>query len=401
MTAPALAPLPEDQRWLGMPRPWVEAGGYVLAALVAAAVGFSGLWDVFQLVEPHPGPWWALATAVPASALVVAKYRAPSASLTLALALFAVDLVTVGGIVPFLVVLDVLHVVIVRADAAARRRIAIVGAIVVAVGAAIAYARSGDGRVMLMIVIQWGALGGLVYWYATAWQQSRELVALHRQAAEDATALAERDRAVAVRGERERMARELHDLVAGHVSAVAIRSEAALTSGDPQAHREALSAVRDASLDAHDALRQMIEVLRDGDGSRGGAGALGRNTVPQLAEAARRAGLRVTVNDRLGEDVPTAVDRAIGRIVQESLANAARHSAGAEVSVDVSDGDGCVRIDVVSRGGRRHPSVALAGNGWGLELVRERVHALRGELSANAEGDAWAVRATLPRNARS
>lgn len=393
-STPALPPLPEEQRWLGLPRPWVEACLYALAGVVAAAVGLSGLWNVFEIVTTDLSPWWALATAVPASVLVVLKYRAPYPALLLALAVFAVDLVAVGGIVPFLVVLDVLHLVVVRADAAARRRILVAGGAIVAIGAGIAYARSGDGRFAFMIAVQWGALGALVYWYATAWQQSRELVALHRKAAEDAAALAARDHAEAVRAEREHMARELHDLVAGHVSAVALRSEAALRRDDPAGDRAALVAVRDASLDAHEALRQMISVLRGGEGD---LVAPRRATVPQLADAARGAGLRVTVTDGIREDVPPAVDHAIGRIVQEALANAARHAAGGAVSVEVRGDEAQVRVDVVSRGGRRQPSPALAGNGWGLDLLRERVRALRGELSAGPEGDAWAVRARIPR----
>lgn len=389
---PDLPPPPEDQRWLGLPRPWIEASFCAVAAVVAAATGLAGLWNMLEIIEPRPSAWWTLATAVPASALVVTKYRAPTASLVLALLLFAADVITVGGLVPFLIVLDTLHLYIVRADAAGRRRVLAVGAVLVGATAVAAYARTGDVRAALMIAIQWGALGGLVYWYATAWQQSRELVALHRRAAEDAAALAERDRVVAVRSERERMARELHDLVAGHVSAVAIRSEAALSTADATAHRDALAAVRDSSLDAHDALRQMIEVLRDGDGE---ISAPSRAAVPRLADAAIRAGLRVRVTDSIAGDVPMAVDHAIGRIVQESLANAARHAAGAAVTVDVSADDHDVHVAVVSRGGRGAPS--LGGNGWGLDLIRERVHSLRGELTAAAEGDAWAVRARLPR----
>lgn len=392
-TAPALPPPPEDQRWLGLPRPWVEACLYVLAVVVAAAAGFAGLWSVFEIIEPRPSPWWTLVAAVPASALVIVKYRAPRVSLALALLIFAADLAVVGGIVPLLVVLDALHLVVVRAGAAGRRRVLLGGLVVVAMAAAIAYARSGELRAAILISIQWIALGGLVYWYATAWQQSRELVMLHRQAAEDAAALADRDRVAAVRSERERMAAELHDLVAGHVSAVAIRSEAALSAGDPAAHRAALTAVRDSSLDAHDALRQMIEVLRDGDH---GLAAPGRAAVPQLADAARRAGLTVSVSDSIPDDLPAAVDHAVGRIVQESLANAARHSEGATVTVGVTAVDRDVRVDVVSRGARRQPGAALHGSGWGLELIRERVHSLRGELTARPEGDAWAVRARIP-----
>lgn len=397
----SLPPPPEEQRWHGVPRPWWDAAGYAVAAVLLAAVGIDGLWNVLAVWPPETfSSWVTLLTALPACALVPAKVRAPRTALLAALVLFAVDVATAGGIVTLLVVLDALNFVVVHADASARRRILVAGSTIVAAGGALALAASGDARTALMIVLQWGAMGGMVYWYATAWQQSRDLVQLHRQAAADAAALAARDRDEAVHSERQRMARELHDLVAGNVAAVAIRTEAALATGDPAAHAAALVSVRDASLGAHDALRQMIGVLRDREAAGDGIGSARRADVPRLAEAARASGLTVSVADRVAGDLPAALDHAVGRIVQEGLANAARHSAGGSVEVRLDETTDGVVVAVLSRGGTALAAPALAGSGWGLELIRERVHALGGEVEAGPAGAGeWALRARLPRTA--
>lgn len=240
---------------------------------------------------------------------------------------------------------------------------------------------------------------------------------LYRQRAEDATRLAEFDRSGAVRDERERMARELHDIVAGHVTAVAIRSEAALMSGGSappvdgaapaSREREALRAVRDSSLEAHGALRSMIAVLREG--SDGFSAPIGREMVPRLVEEAERSGVRVTLHDGIEGSLCQPSDHALGRVVQEALANSVRHASGGEVEVrlreadrvdgaDSVDGAGdVVVVEVSSRGGGSLVVPELRGSGLGLGLLAERVRIVGGEFSAGREGEAWVVRARLPR----
>src|SRR5690606_22228085 len=118
--------------------------------------------------------------------------------------------------------------------------------------------------------------------------------------------------------ERESMARELHDAVAGHVMAMAIRAEAALSSApDEQRDRAALQAVRDAGMDAHAALRSMITVLRSGDGELQPAPRL--EDLDGIVSDARRAGLRVRVQgmpaDELGLEPGDAAAQTVVRVV--------------------------------------------------------------------------------------
>ncbi len=384
-----------EASWPGVPRPWRDAGFHAALGLAGAAFGVAGWWNVFSILPEPVSPWWTLATALPACLLLFTQRRAPALSLAAASALLVVDVLTVGGIVTTSVVLDLLYTLVVTATPELRRRL-LTGVIVTTIGTTVAAGvLSRDVSLAFLIALQTGALLGTDYWYATAVAQSRELVELHRRRAEDAARLARRDRAAVVTAERESVARELHDLVAGHVAAIAIRSEAALAiAGDDTTDRLALRAVRDASLDAHAALRSMITVLRSG--SDESPAPPSRADVTALAEEARRSGLRVTLADTLDGAIPVPVDHAVGRIVQESLANCIRHAAGAHVDVRLEGVGRDVLVSVRSRGGT--PAVpALTGNGIGLDLLRERTGALGGDVEAGPRDDGWLVHARIPR----
>lgn len=384
-------------------RPWALALLYLLIAAALAAIGWSGLWNVFTLLPAEPSSWSTLLTAIPASAVVLLKRRFAGVGLAISAAIFFVDLMTVGGLVPLLVVLEMVHARLLDLDAVGRRRAlgwvsaAVVGLVLLAL------LLSNDLRVTAMLALQFGALFGFSYWYANSIAQSRELVLLYRQRSETAERLAVLDRESAVQGERDRMARELHDVVAGHISAVAIRSEAALSAagsiGDhaevEHIERRALRAVRDSSLEAHGALRSMIRVLRSGEQHFEVPPGLER--LPELVTAANESGVRVRLVDGTRCDPGAPVDQAIGRIVQEGLANCVRHASGAEVEVRLSEQGAMLHVDVVSSGGSALASPELAGNGMGINLLAERVRALGGELVAGAEhGGVWAVRAAIP-----
>ncbi len=393
-TREAVGPLARPHVWIGrarVPRSVVDACGIALLSIVASAIGFTGLWDVFRLTAEPVSPWWALAFALPACVLDGLRDRIPLVALVLAAALFAGDLVVVGGLGTLVVLLDILWHVVHRASPLVRKRIAVVLVVVTVLFLLAALERTADVRVALLVMLQVATLFGTDYWWAVAVGRAEEVAALERRRAADAT----RD---AVREEREAVARELHDLVAGHVSAMAIRAEAALSSRpDEECDRAALRALRDASLGAHGALRSMISVLREGDGAVSPAPQL--EDVATFVHEAGNAGLRVALDDRLTgvEGISPLVGQAVARVVREALANSARHASGADVEVRLfAEGDRVVVLVGSGQGsGRAHP--ALEGSGTGLALLAERVRALGGRFAAEPRNGGWAVRAELPR----
>ncbi len=374
----------------------VDAVLIALLSALAALLGFTGIWSVFSVLPHDTSPWWTLATALPACVLVLTKHRAPWLSLALAAAVFAVDLFTTGGLGPLIVLLDVLWTAAFVASPRGRRGILVAMIVSVAALFVIALVFShAPPPVALLVAVQFGAFVGTDYWWAVAVSQANELTELHRQRADEAAAAAERDRVEAVLRERETMAKELHDVVAGHVLAMAIRAEAALSSPpDAQGDRAALQAVRDAGLDAHGALRSMIAVLRRGDGELSPTPRIA--DVTALAEDARRSGLRVRVAaDDLGA-LPGAAEQAVVRVVRESLSNCVRHAGGAEVDVVIGNSDGGVRVRIESHGGTGPAPTVYAGGGWGLSMLAERVDALGGTFAAGPRGGGWLVEALIP-----
>lgn len=376
------------ERWI------VDPIAMALLAVVMAALGFRGVWGPFSMLDTsNVSPWWALVFALPACALAVFKHRAPMRVLAAVTALFVADLLTVGGIGTLVVLLDVLwRAAFVAGPRARRALLVLLGVSTIALCPIALLFTDVPVAVAFLIAVQFGAIFGTDYWWAVAVAQANELAELHRQRAEDAEHEAERDRSAAVLHERETMARELHDAVAGHVMAMAIRAEAVLsTAPDEERDRAALQAVRDAGLEAHTALRTMIAVLRGGSGDLTPAPRI--EDLEGILADARRSGLSVAATP-LNAGFPLLVEQTIVRIVREALANCIRHSSGADVDLEIIADEMTVSVRVDSRGGTSVPHAA--GNGWGLSMLGERVRALDGAFHAGPVVGGWSVRAELP-----
>ncbi|GGK88234.1 hypothetical protein Ppa06_53340 [Planomonospora parontospora subsp. parontospora] len=208
----------------------------------------------------------------------------------------------------------------------------------------------------------------------------------------------------AVLEERARIARELHDIVAHHMSVIAIQAEAVPLKARGQARllEEGLAEIRTLSLTAMTEMRRVLGVLRDADGARDTAPQPGLGHLDELAATARSAGLAVTL--KLGGDLtglPAAVSLSAYRIAQESLSNAMRHAPGSAVSVRITRTADELHLHVADDGGRRSPAEPGIGEasrhaGHGLLGMRERVSMLGGRLWAGPAGDGFAVTAVLP-----
>ncbi|GIJ53049.1 sensor histidine kinase [Virgisporangium aurantiacum] len=229
-------------------------------------------------------------------------------------------------------------------------------------------------------------------------RQYRERAERERERAEQIARLAELSRRQALADERARMARELHDVVANHLSAVAIHATAAqsLLGVDPSKLADILGVIRENSVQGLAEMRRMVEVLREpGDDL-----VLSQGLVEALPRLAAASSVDVTV-ERVGEPrpLPPDVDHAAYRIVQESLTNAGKHAPGGTAAVRLEYLPASVVVTVDSSA----PASAVppvAGAGMGLRGMRERVTLLGGEFSAGPpvcdHETAWRVRAELP-----
>ncbi|NYF17909.1 signal transduction histidine kinase [Microbacterium sp. AK009] len=210
--------------------------------------------------------------------------------------------------------------------------------------------------------------------------------ALQRRALELRTAELEREREVtaaqAVALDRIKIARELHDVVAHHVSAMGVQAGAAraVIEKDPDAARTALAGVETSARSALHELRQLLETLRTPDGGSVEGSTLSLDDLGELVAHAQENGLPTTftvVGDRWS--VPDLVQVNLYRIAQEALTNARRH-AGPDASADVRlryERDG-VELEVTNTG--RVATVIRPG--LGLVGMRERAAASGGELEA-------------------
>ncbi|MFI9511141.1 sensor histidine kinase [Nocardia sp. NPDC052566] len=262
---------------------------------------------------------------------------------------------------------------------------------------------TGDWRVMALAVVAAFAFVGTPIWWALSVRQHKEIADAERARAQAMSLVAELDRRAAIADERKTMARDLHDVIAGHLSAIAIQSEAALgvlarTEADP-AIAGILGSIRSNSVSALQEMRTMIGLLRRDDGAEDDAAApRGLAQLPILVDAARAAGITVRVRAELdGAELPSAVDQAAYRIAQEALTNAMKHAPGQEVDIHVSTQAATVALSVrnPTAGTRAHPADSESRH-RGLMNMRERAAALGGTFTAGAQSGTWAVEARLP-----
>jgi signal transduction histidine kinase len=289
------------------------------------------------------------------------------------------------------------------------RRAALVAGAIAAVGVAVVMSLPRTDADV--VDAAFAALG-----FAGAWvlgDRARVQRALAGELQERAVRL-ERDRAEearrAVAAERARIARELHDVVAHHVSMMVVQAEAGpvVSERDPARAAGAFEAIAATGRQALVELRRLLGVLRgDQDGAPSLAPQPGLADVPALVEQVGRAGLRVElVVEGEPTPLPAGVDLSAYRIVQEALTNAVKHSGSGRARVLVSYGSDELRLQVVDDGkgsesalGRRPDDSdrQIRRSGRGLVGMRERVALFEGELRAGPGPDGgFTVDARLP-----
>jgi signal transduction histidine kinase len=233
---------------------------------------------------------------------------------------------------------------------------------------------------------------------------------------------AERDRQVALAAadERTRIARELHDVVAHHVSLMAVQSEAAaaLLPGRPAEAGKAVDIIGQTAREALTELRRLLGVLRgpaDVNGRATTAPAPSISALDEVLGQVRQAGIEVNLRvEGRPSKLPPGVDLTAYRIVQEALTNIVKHSGADEAAVTVKYEPGYVTVSVTDTGnaavavtlGRqaRRPQLPggagarpAASGGFGLAGIAERVASCGGKLTVGpGEAGGFAVTARLP-----
>lgn len=200
--------------------------------------------------------------------------------------------------------------------------------------------------------------------------------------------------------ERARIARELHDVVAHHMSVITVQADTAAYRQEglsPQV-REEFTSIAATARESLGEMRRLLGVLRADESRADRTPQPGLAQIGHLVEATRRAGVPVDLTT-CDIEVPEALGLSAYRIVQEALANVVRHAPGAPTRVCVSGEDGVLSVVVANAAapGPAPDPLEKAGTGQGLVGMRERVRLVGGTLSAGPSDDGgFRVAATLP-----
>ncbi|MFE7125377.1 sensor histidine kinase [Streptomyces sp. NPDC057617] len=421
--------------------------------MLIAAAGLLGglvLWAVGLHTTPQGRPLsgaWVLLPMTVMAGLETLRRTTPRLTVILGTLALVADQFTTGSLATVVMFTDLMYAAVLYGTPAAARRIPWTTALIT-VAVTIGMVAWIHEVAALLLGVVTGLLSFAPATTGAVVRNHRDAAEAARLRAEQTALLAEIDRGQAVRAERARMARELHDMVANHLSAIAIHSTAALSLGDERTTREALSVIRENSVEGLAEMRRLIGLLRDGSGDGEPAAAPTLRALDTLLEQARTngasSGLAFTLDDRREDQpydrhtgrpnnhhehhdqqdpqqdrqeedppadsrsrtpgLPAPVELAAYRIVQESLTNALKHAAPGTVTVELARSKRALTVCVSSPFGEAPmvPGPRAPGSGAGLVGMRERVALLDGEFEAgpattgDGTGKIWRVRAELP-----
>ncbi|WEV25300.1 histidine kinase [Streptomyces sp. 71268] len=288
-----------------------------------------------------PG-WLSLVALFVMSGAELLRRTAPQLGLTIATCALALDILGGTLVTTVLMFTDLVYAAVLYGSPQAARRIPrdcyLITALIT-VGTLVGFRDSaalllGFATAMITIVPAW--TGAII-------RTHREAAQAARLEAERTALLAELDRREAVAAERARMARELHDMVAGHLSAIAIHSTAALSLGDPKATHEALGVIRENSVQGLAEMRRLIGLLRDASGDAEPTAVPTLDGLSTLLARAERIGadndLSFALHDERGAD-PARPDPTRSEQAGPDPARAADPDAARPTTADLSPAAG-------------------------------------------------------------
>ncbi|MBU2665891.1 sensor histidine kinase [Actinoplanes bogorensis] len=214
---------------------------------------------------------------------------------------------------------------------------------------------------------------------------------------EERSARHEEERAAAAVRDRNRIAREVHDIVAHTVAVMVVQAEAGpvMTRNDPERAEKTFEVIAESGRTAIAQLRRSLAALRSAEGEVSARPGPGLADVPGVLDDARRSGLVVTLRRR-GRERPLAseADATVYRVVQESLTNTIRHAHASKVDVLIEFTEDDLRLTITDDG----TGATDVKSGYGMMGMRERVTACGGEVYAGSDpaGAGFVVSAVLP-----
>ncbi|GAA1935999.1 histidine kinase [Nocardioides marmoribigeumensis] len=355
--------------------------------LLAVILGLAGLVEVALGAVPGHALVASLSLLVMTAALMVRRLRP---RLCLVLVLLALIVQSLLGVpvnaqlmtMPF--VLAAAYSVGAHLDRRASAIGLAIGATLISVAIAAAGTGGSDYGFGLFLVTGPWIAGALVY---------------ARSAAEAEAVAGARSRArQAADDERERIARELHDIVSHGLSAMVVQAAAAaeLIDRSPEAARKAMHEVQATGADAMSEMRHMLGLMRGGD-SAGRRPQPALEDVQELIEAERAAGRSVTLTVQgTPRELPRGLGLSVFRIVQESLTNVRKHASASRCEVSITYTPVALEVEVVDDGfgGAQRPE----SPGFGIVGMCERARLYGGDLEAGprSPGGGWVVRARFP-----
>jgi signal transduction histidine kinase len=256
--------------------------------------------------------------------------------------------------------------------------------------AAIAVVSAAASRPLSLVLAGLAAaLGGVIFGASQRQSLNRAaqagLVALERERADLERARSE------VLAERNRLAREIHDVLAHTLGAISVQLEAVASlseahPGDQGAIRDGLVQARALTREGLVEARRAVRALRDDSAP----------FVEQLELLSRRSSAELSLSGEL-RVLPADAGLALYRVAQESLANATKHAPGAERSVALEFGSATVTLTVINGASAARPGeLARSGGGYGLQGISERIRLLGGEIEYGPAAPGWRVSAKLP-----
>ncbi|MFI0373869.1 sensor histidine kinase [Actinomadura sp. 1N219] len=368
----------------------------ILALMLAMTIGFTAGSIAIAIVEYHvkPGLAWPLGVLQATPLIFAARWPLAAFRVAAAGLLLTVVVRHGTGFMPWPVTAILALIVILFFTGVGSDRQTTVGVGTVTIAGvllpAVAFGMPGwFGMILAGIFAVALTFGDAVGGRHSAVEELRRREEQHRQD------LARQ----AVLEERARIARELHDVVAHHMSVIAMQAEAApyKIPDLPDAAKQTFGVVRDAAREALTETRRVVGLLRSDDEGAERAPQPGLDRLDDLVAAARRSGLSVaSVVVGMPRPLDTGVDLSAYRIVQESLSNAARYAPGARVHIEIKYGAEALAVAVTDDGPRSTPAESHGG-GHGLVGMRERVTMLDGRFDAGPREEAgWSVVAELP-----